>query len=73
MREIKEWTLGFAFVDAFKTWLNDNGFKFDSYEYGLYEVFEIEVNEYEEDTVDEFLENDIHDYVNVNYADVCNY
>ena len=67
MREIKEWTLGWTLADGFKAWLDENGFKFDSYEYGAqYEVFEVEVNEDEEEEIDILLFTDgLLDYMGV--------
>ena len=65
MREIKEWTLSYRLADGFRAWLDENGFNYDSYDSGLYEVFEVSVNEYEEDAIDDFLESDIYAYADV--------
>lgn len=65
MRENKEWTLSYRLADGFRAWLDENGFNYDSYNSGLYEVFEVSVNEYEEDAIDEFLESDIYAYADV--------
>ena len=62
MRETVTYTLSYTLADAFKSWLDENGLRFDSYESGLYEVFEIEANEYEADAIEDFLNNDIHSY-----------
>ena len=49
MREIKEWTLGWTLAPAFRAWLDENGFDFDTYDAGgLYTSFDVEVNEEEE-------------------------
>ena len=65
MREIKEWTLSDRLANGFRAWLDENGFDYDSYDSGLYEVFEVNVNEYEEDAIDEFLESDVYAYADV--------
>ena len=65
MRENKTWTLGYNLADGFRAWLDENGFDYDSYNSGLYEVFEVSVNEYEEDAIDEFLISDIYAYADV--------
>ena len=62
MKENKEWTLSYKLADGFRAWLDENGFDYDSYNVGLYETFEVSVNEYEEDAIDEFLESDIFAY-----------
>jgi hypothetical protein len=65
MRENKEWTLSDRLADGFRAWLDENGFDYDSYNSGLYEVFEVSVNEYEEDAIDEFLTSDVYAYADV--------
>ena len=65
MRENKTWTLSYRLADGFRAWLDENGFDYDSYNSGLYEVFEVSVNEYEEDAIDEFLESDVYAYADV--------
>ena len=62
MKETVTYTLSYRLAPAFKTWLEDNGLDFDSNDIGLYEVFEIEANEYEADAIESFLENDIYSY-----------
>ena len=59
MREMKEWTLGWTLADGFRAWLDENGFDFDSYEYGAQHiVFEVMVNEDEEREIDTLLFTD---------------
>ena len=67
MREIKTWTLEWTLADAFTAWLTENGFTFESYEYGaLYKCFEVEVNEDEEEEIDTFLFTDgLYEYMGV--------
>lgn len=67
MKEIKTWTLGWTLADAFRTWLEENGFDFDTYDAGgLYTSFDVEVNEEEEEEIDNLMYTDgLYEYMGV--------
>lgn len=70
MRNTQNWTVSYRLANAFQAWLEENELQFDSYEYGAqWVVFEVNVNEYEEDAIDEFLDDGIYEYAGIDTND----
>ena len=57
MRETRVYTVSTDAMDKVIEFLEDNGIQYDHYEYSAaYEIFEVLVNEYEEDAIDTFMD-----------------